>query len=152
MLTIRKILFAAAVALGVAGSESSAQAQWGCNGPMCNQPKYPTLGAMLFNGGRSQQPLPTFQAAPWYLYWPYDAHFQTPAPVTGPWYGPPNCAGGANPYFPAAPRGYGAGGPGQGYGYPPPGGYAAPTPPPAGYGPPAPAGYPTPASYAMPQR
>src|SRR5258708_6840811 len=24
---------------------------------------------------------PPFQAAPWYLYWPYDAHFQLPAPI-----------------------------------------------------------------------
>jgi hypothetical protein len=50
--------------------------------------------------------LPAFQAAPWYLYWPYDGHFQTPAPVHAPFYGPP-AAGNfpVNPYFPA-PAGY----------------------------------------------
>jgi hypothetical protein len=44
---------------------------------------------------------PPFQAAPWYLYWPYDAHFQLPAPVNAPYY-PPQAYGypGAyNPYF-----------------------------------------------------
>jgi hypothetical protein len=59
----------------------------------------------MFGGHRNNQP--AFQAAPWYNYWPYDAHFQTPAPVNGAFYGPP--APGnfpVNPYFPAA--GYGA--------------------------------------------
>lgn len=28
-------------------------------------------------------PLPAFQAAPWYTYWPYNSHFQTPAPLPG---------------------------------------------------------------------
>ncbi|HLW67768.1 MAG TPA: hypothetical protein VKS79_20795 [Gemmataceae bacterium] len=44
---------------------------------------------------------PPFQAAPWYLYWPYDAHFQLPAPINAPYY-PPQAYGypGAyNPYF-----------------------------------------------------
>jgi hypothetical protein len=57
--------------------------------------------------GDSRPVLPVFQAAPWYLYWPYDAHFQTPAPIYGAFYGP----GGQNtygqmygqPYFPASP-------------------------------------------------
>jgi hypothetical protein len=46
-------------------------------------------------------PVPAFQAAPWYLYWPYDAHFQTPAPLSGPYYAPPQGGFMANPYFPA---------------------------------------------------
>jgi hypothetical protein len=140
MMYVRKIVFAAAVAAGVVGSGSLAQAQWGkCNGPMCNQPHYPTLAAAL---GAGQKPLPTFQAAPWYLYWPYDAHFLTPAPVVGPWYGPPTCGNfPVNPYFPApqygpygpmpggpAPYGYG---PPPGYGYPPPPGYGQPVPVPS---------------------
>ena len=28
------------------------------------------------------------QAGPWYLYWPYQAHFQVPAPVPYPYYSP----------------------------------------------------------------
>jgi hypothetical protein len=54
------------------------------------------------------QPLPAYQAAPWYLYWPYDGHFLTPAPVTGAFYGPP-IAGNfpVNPYFPGPGYGYG---------------------------------------------
>jgi hypothetical protein len=51
-------------------------------------------------------PLPAFQAAPWYTYFPYNGHFQTPAPmpgqdVPGPMgygYGAGN--GWMNPYFP----------------------------------------------------
>lgn len=124
MTTVRKILFAAGVAIGLAGTAGTASAQWGCNGPMCNQPKYPTLGSALFG---QRQPLPTFQAAPWYLYWPYDAHFQTPAPVHGPWSGPPGPGNfPVNPYFPA-PQ-YGAYGPipggGAPWGYVPPQGHA----------------------------
>lgn len=56
-------------------------------------------------------PLPAFQAAPWYLYFPYNAHFQTPSPMyNAPWYGPPgNGYGGlVNPYFPNPNYGYGA--------------------------------------------
>lgn len=46
-----------------------------------------------------KKPLPAFQAAPWYLYWPYNSHFMTPAPLTGAYYAPPT-AGSVNPYFP----------------------------------------------------
>lgn len=46
-----------------------------------------------------KKPLPAFQAAPWYLYWPYNAHFMTPAPLTGAYYAPPTAAP-VNPYFP----------------------------------------------------
>ena len=103
MISVRKIVFAAAVGLGVAGFGSPADAApWnsGCNGPYCNTPRYPTLGSYLF--GSRQQPQPTFQAAPWYLYWPYDAHFQTPAPVMAPHYAPPGPGNfPVNPYFPA---------------------------------------------------
>jgi hypothetical protein len=132
MISVRKIVFAAAVALGFAASESKAQAQ--CNGPMCNgQGRPSTLGQFLGKGGQ----LPVYQAAPWYLYWPYDAHFQTPAPVQGAWYGPPNCRAPMNPYFPA-PAAYGYGPP-PAYGFPPPPGYGAPTygpvpPPPTAVG------------------
>jgi hypothetical protein len=78
---------------------SDARAQ-GCNGPFCQPP--PTTGGGLFHKLFVKQPLPAFQAAPWYLYWPYNAHFMTPAPLTGAYYAPPT-AGGVmvNPYFPS---------------------------------------------------
>ena len=44
---------------------------------------------------------PPFQAAPWYLYWPYDSHFQLPAPINAAYY-PPQAYGYPgmyNPYF-----------------------------------------------------
>jgi hypothetical protein len=134
MMSIRKIVTAAAVALGVAGgSQAFAWGDGGCKGPFCNQPRYPTLMAFMGHGHGN---LPTFQAAPWYLYWPYDAHFLTPAPVRAPFYAPPG--GGnfpVNPYFPA-PAGY--------YG-PIPGGPApAGVPAPPGFGPVPPGGYPVP--------
>jgi hypothetical protein len=50
--------------------------------------------------GARAQPLPTFQAAPWYLYWPYDGHFQTPAPVYAPPTVPPGYYLPYNPYNP----------------------------------------------------
>jgi hypothetical protein len=84
----------------------------------------------LLNIFHKQKPqLPVFQAAPWYNYWPYDGHFLTPAPVSGPFYGPPLTGNfPVNPYFPAGYQGWG----------PIPGG-----PPPAPLmGPPPPAGAP----------
>lgn len=42
---------------------------------------------------------PPFQAAPWYLYWPYDAHFQLPAPIGAPFQPPQHLGQPWNPYF-----------------------------------------------------
>ena len=105
MPSLRKFAFAAAVALGVAASDTPARANpTGCNGPFCNNPRYPTLSSLVF-GHNTRQPLPTFQAAPWYLYWPYDGHFQTIAPMAhGLYYPPPTYTG--NPYLPGAYPGY----------------------------------------------
>lgn len=70
--------------------------------------------------------LPVYMAAPWYLYFPYDAHFQTAAPMPGinqayypgnPFIGAMNQPYTSPPFVP----GYG-----QGYGYP---GYGAPAGP-----------------------
>jgi hypothetical protein len=61
----------------------------------------------------SQMPtLPVYMAAPWYLYWPYDGHFQTVAPMAhGLYYPPPMYTG--NPYLPGVYPGYVAGSPVQ---------------------------------------
>jgi len=112
MTTIRSFVIALAAAAGLAATSGTASAVGhGCSGPYCNQsayPRYGSLAACVF-GGR-QAPLPTFQAAPWYLYWPYDAHFLTPAPVTGAFYGPPTPGNfPVNPYFPGPAYGYGYG-------------------------------------------
>ena len=49
--------------------------------------------------------LPVYMAAPWYLYWPYDGHFQTIAPMAhGLYYPPPTYTG--NPYLPGGYPGY----------------------------------------------
>lgn len=49
--------------------------------------------------------LPVYMAAPWYLYWPYDGHFQTVAPMAyGAFYPPPSYTG--NPYMPGGYGGY----------------------------------------------
>jgi hypothetical protein len=94
-----------ALALAATGlSASDVQAQFGVfrkrppNAPIADLTanQYPPK---FYKGG---QVLPVFQAAPWYLYWPYDAHFQTPAPIFGAYYAPP--IGGnfpVQPYFPA---------------------------------------------------
>jgi hypothetical protein len=139
---IRKILFVAAMALAVTAFDAgtaSAQFSGSWHGPFGNQPRYPTLSTYLFSS-HSRPMLPTYQAAPWYMYWPYDAHFLTPAPVNAPFNGPP-VAGNfpVNPYFPAPAIQYG-----PMPGGPPPAGFPLPPgmPPPAGI--PAPAGVPVP--------
>lgn len=50
----------------------------------------------------------TLQASPWYNYWPYEAHFQTPAPTGYPWWPAPQTPSpgfmpSAPAYAPAAP-------------------------------------------------
>jgi hypothetical protein len=59
--------------------------------------------AGLFAGHDHAPAVP--QAGPWYLYWPYEAHFQTPAPVPYPYYAPamtlpPSFPGGPPPHQP----------------------------------------------------
>ena len=71
------IALAAGAALAALASDAAAVGG-GCSGPHCNQTAYPRLTLFGCNKGN----LPAFQAAPWYLYWPYDGHFLTPAPVT----------------------------------------------------------------------
>lgn len=99
---MRQVFFA--LALGVTAflaTASDSQANGGCpGGPYCQQ-----------NGPRlrffGQTPVPAFQAAPWYLYYPYNGHFMTPAPLMGAGSYPGAAYGGGmvNPYFPA-PNGY----------------------------------------------
>jgi hypothetical protein len=111
MKSLRTFVIAAVVAAGFAAGQAQAIGKRGCP-----PPKYTTAAAAF---GAGSQPLPVFQAAPWYLYWPYDGHFLTPAPVQGAFYGPPGPGNfPVNPYFPGPAMG--------GYG-PIPGG-----PPPAG--------------------
>jgi hypothetical protein len=87
----------------------------GCAGKNCSYLPYPSYYTFGAFAGKNKGPMPTYQAAPWYLYWPYDGHFLTPAPVTGAFFGPPTPGNfPVNPYFP---------GPSYGYGYAPvPGG------------------------------
>ena len=95
---MKQLLLLAAVAAVVALGAADAPAAGKAN---------PFNGANAGTGGGifKKQPLPAFQAAPWYLYFPYNAHFQTPSPMyNAPWYGPPSTGYGgglANPYFPA---------------------------------------------------
>jgi hypothetical protein len=100
---IRAFVIALAAGAALAASGGDARAAGGCSGPFCNQPAYPSYHTLL---GHRHQNLPAFQAAPWYLYWPYDGHFLTPAPISGAFYGPPTPGNfPVNPYFPAP--GYG---------------------------------------------
>jgi hypothetical protein len=114
---MKKVMFAAAVSL--VGLSAGAQAA-GCDSPFCQ-------GGRGHGGGFFGKPMPAFQAAPWYLYWPYNQHFMTPAPLQGAFSAPPMGYGGLhNPYFP------GGGMPAGGANYPPQSGYApAPSYPPA---------------------
>ncbi|HEY8505698.1 MAG TPA: hypothetical protein VIL46_14030 [Gemmataceae bacterium] len=98
------ILTLAAVLSGLAAGE--ARAVGGCNGPFCG------LGHGAAYGGSAYGPKVGFLAAPWYLYWPYDAHFQLPAPIYGAYYPPPAYGGWySQPFFPAQPVPYVPGSP-----------------------------------------
>ena len=92
---MKKLLLALVAVVGVIASSTPAGAN-GCPGPFC-QPAGPRLPFFR------QSPVPAFQAAPWYLYYPYNAHFQTPAPMQGAFYTPPGGGYGGlqNPYFPS---------------------------------------------------
>jgi hypothetical protein len=80
----------------------------GGHGGLANHP--PEYGQGFRGFGFCQPP---FQAAPWYLYWPYDAHFQLPAPITAQFYPPQQFGNQMNPYFPGPAMGPGPGmGPG----------------------------------------
>lgn len=89
------VALAATLFLGLVAREASAA---GCTSPFC----YGTAPNQGLSPWLHKQPLPAFQAAPWYLYWPYDGHFQTPAPLNGAYYAPPSAGPGGfvNPYFP----------------------------------------------------
>ncbi len=91
----------ALVLVSMVAFSTDASAQ--CPGGPCGQVPYNSGPFAKFFG---KQPLPAFQAAPWYSYWPYNAHFMTPAPLMGAYYAPPTAGGMmGNPYFPAG--GYG---------------------------------------------
>ncbi len=100
---MQKFLFALAAGVAMIAAAGEAQAQ--APNPFGGVGQRP-----IFKSVFHRQPLPAFQAAPWYLYWPYNAHFQTPAPmISAPYYAPPGAGGGSyqiNPYFPQQPYGY----------------------------------------------
>ena len=124
---MKKILLAMLIA--AAGAVSSAQAQTpgcaNCGTPApVSYPSYghghshfstahtgsahPLFGSPLFSrsGNLSRQPtLPVYMAAPWYLYFPYDGHFQTVAPMAAnsQWSAPPQSPWGGNQALPQYP-------------------------------------------------
>jgi hypothetical protein len=97
------ILVAALAIFGLSTSEVNANPLQ-CKGPFCtgNKPFYGSSasGCLGFLCHKQGPILPVYQAAPWYLYWPYDAHFMTPAPVYGQYFAPPTFGYGGNAYFP----------------------------------------------------
>jgi hypothetical protein len=97
---MKRLAIAALVALTLLGTSESQANPLNFRGPYSNG--HPNAGQGLFARGRA---MPVFMAAPWYLYWPYDGHFQTPAPVGGISYPVPYYGGyGSQPYFtPASP-------------------------------------------------
>ena len=91
---MKKVLLAVVAILGtiVVANDVSANGGGLFFGPSSAGPRLPFF---------RQTPVPAFQAAPWYLYYPYNAHFQTPAPMMGGYAAPPAGGAGVNPYFPA---------------------------------------------------
>ena len=90
---MKKFLFAVAAAVALLAFAGNAQAQ---SPNVFEGPRKPIFKSLFH-----KQPLPAFQAAPWYLYFPYNSHFQTPAPMMGAYSAPPMGGAGMNPYFPA---------------------------------------------------
>ena len=132
MIRLRSLILGL-TAVGLLAVASPAARADGGYGPFKGGPKYPTFFGWIH--GSHSQPLPVYQAAPWYLYWPYDGHFLTPAPIGGAFYGAPVPGNfPVNPYFPGPAYGY----PGPIPGGPAPGGVGPNVPPPSapapGYG------------------
>jgi hypothetical protein len=126
---MKKFVLAALVTVAFGAVDAFAQ---GCQGPGCqgggyagypqvnhfNHPffrgvgpfaNHPSKGHPLFAKDKLaiQPTLPVYMAAPWYLYWPYDGHFQTIAPMAaGQFYPPPAVNVPQNPFMPAAYQGY----------------------------------------------
>ena len=105
--------------VSAADTEARANPFKACNGPFCNVwpghfgNQHSWNGGLPPGNGYAHKPrLPVYLAAPWYLYWPYDAHFLTPAPVGGMFY-PPPVPGNfpSQPYFPVQPPPYVPGSP-----------------------------------------
>lgn len=94
---MKKLLLVAAALAGLGWTAGTASAD-GCGTPYCQGTGYrPGFGTFFHN-----YPAPVVQAAPWYLYFPYNAHFMTPGPIQAPFFAPPHTGGAlVNPYFPA---------------------------------------------------
>ena len=97
---MKKLLLAAAAVagLGLTAGTASADGFGPFGNPYCQGSGHCGGYGTFFQ----PYPAPVIQAAPWYLYFPYNAHFMTPGPIQAPFFAPPY-AGGAmvNPYFPA---------------------------------------------------
>lgn len=95
---MKKLLVLLAVGIGSLAFGSSASAAGHAN-PF-NVPGHNNSLFRFFK----KVPTPAFQAAPWYTYWPYNGHFQMPAPLPGQDVPGPGGFGGGhgwmNPYFP----------------------------------------------------
>lgn len=94
-------------ALALLGFSAESALAGGCPGPFCGNAPGMTSQFHSARGPFSHmfhsRPVPAFQAAPWYLYWPYQAHFMSAAPLPGTtgYPGYPGHGGTmANPYFP----------------------------------------------------
>ena len=99
---MKKLLVAMAAVAGLLLCSGTAEAAG-----YANPVNVPTHNGKPVQRFLFKQPLPAFQAAPWYLYWPYNEHFQMPAPPPGAdfgyggYAGPGGYPGGyTNPYFP----------------------------------------------------
>lgn len=80
------------IAPGYANANSGLAAKWGY-GP-ANQPGCPPGGG----GGGAPQPCPGV-LGPWYLYWPYEAHFITPAHPQYPYWPSAQTLHGGSPHM-----------------------------------------------------
>jgi hypothetical protein len=90
---MKKLVIALLAAAGLLLADGTAVA-----GGYANPVNVPTHSNKPLQRFFFKQPLPAFQAAPWYLYWPYNNHFMLPAPPLDADFGP----GGPGAYSPGA--------------------------------------------------
>ena len=95
---MKKLFLLAALAASFAAPAAVAgDCPGGCGGGLFG----PRVGKQpRFTGWVGGGNAPKLQASPWYVYWPYNGHFMTPAPMAAPFMAPPMMGGMVNPYFP----------------------------------------------------
>jgi hypothetical protein len=86
---MKKMFFAALLALPVFAVSARADGCGGCNGCGCWFPSHVDACVNFHFNLTGPGDYSVGQLGPWYLYWPLEAHFQAPAPTGYPYWPAP---------------------------------------------------------------